>query len=226
VGANILTELVTKVVNDVRARDETPSPDAIESALTTHIEAALRGHGGRVEALRAEIASLFREIDAVGVASATAIDSGDQELQEAIATTFVALSAQFDEFAFVVGDVRQAVWAVEESLRRQEAEDRASRERAREYGVTMRLILNKVETIEARTGSRGGTIEATDSWDGCPYLGLSSFEERHAGVFFGREALTAQLLQRFAEQLTGQGPLVVLGAYRPVCRLGRVHRMP
>jgi WD40 repeat protein len=44
-----------------------------------------------------------------------------------------------------------------------------------------------------------------------PYRGLGAFEEQDAAFFFGREAVTAQLLQRMSRSLAGAGLLVVSG---------------
>ena len=44
-----------------------------------------------------------------------------------------------------------------------------------------------------------------------PYRGLSAFEERDAGFFFGREAAATQVLERMSRQLDGAGLLVVSG---------------
>ena len=46
---------------------------------------------------------------------------------------------------------------------------------------------------------------------GSPYRGLSVFGEQDAGWFFGREAATAQVLDRMASLLAGTGLLVVSG---------------
>ncbi len=48
-------------------------------------------------------------------------------------------------------------------------------------------------------------------WPGCPYLGLMSFQERDARVFYGRSELAAQLARRLLEQLTGTGILLLAG---------------
>lgn len=40
-------------------------------------------------------------------------------------------------------------------------------------------------------------------WSGCPYLGLVPFEERDARVFYGRNELVRQLVQRLLEHLDG-----------------------
>ncbi|MGH3773322.1 MAG: caspase, EACC1-associated type, partial [Pseudonocardiaceae bacterium] len=45
----------------------------------------------------------------------------------------------------------------------------------------------------------------------CPYRGLAAYDVADARYFFGREALTGQLVARLAEQLPGTGMLVVVG---------------
>jgi len=46
---------------------------------------------------------------------------------------------------------------------------------------------------------------------GSPYRGLSAFEEKDAALFFGREAATAEVVERLSRQLDGAGLLVVSG---------------
>jgi WD40 repeat protein/transcriptional regulator with XRE-family HTH domain len=46
---------------------------------------------------------------------------------------------------------------------------------------------------------------------GSPYRGLAAFEEQDAAFFFGREAATAQVLERMSQHLAGAGLLVVSG---------------
>jgi len=44
-----------------------------------------------------------------------------------------------------------------------------------------------------------------------PYRGLAAFDEQDVGFFFGREAATAQVLERMSRQLAGAGLMVVSG---------------
>jgi transcriptional regulator with XRE-family HTH domain len=46
---------------------------------------------------------------------------------------------------------------------------------------------------------------------GSPYRGLSVFQEQDAGLFFGREAATVEVLERMSQHLAGPGLLVVSG---------------
>jgi transcriptional regulator with XRE-family HTH domain len=57
-----------------------------------------------------------------------------------------------------------------------------------------------------------GNVAAAAPWvTSSPYRGLSWFEERDAALFFGREAATAQVLERMSRRLQGAGLLVVSG---------------
>jgi WD40 repeat protein len=47
---------------------------------------------------------------------------------------------------------------------------------------------------------------------GCPYRGLLPFDQEHAGVFFGRRQLTAELIAKVAGRLAGPSMVVVSGA--------------
>jgi WD40 repeat protein len=60
-----------------------------------------------------------------------------------------------------------------------------------------RELLGELEVV-ARPGVSGAASEALD--EGNPYAGLSAFQERDAGRFFGRERAVAQVVARLAEQ--------------------------
>lgn len=51
---------------------------------------------------------------------------------------------------------------------------------------------------------------ATSSEVGCPYPGLAAFTVAQSGWFFGRDALTARLLERVSERLEEGGPVMVV----------------
>ena len=61
------------------------------------------------------------------------------------------------------------------------------------------------------TGRPGGLGWLLGAVAGSPYRGLSAFGEQDAALFFGREAATAELLERMSRRLTGAGLLVVSG---------------
>jgi len=61
------------------------------------------------------------------------------------------------------------------------------------------------------TGGRGELAWLLGAVTGSPYRGLAAFGEQDAGLFFGREAATAQVLERMSQRLAGAGLLVVSG---------------
>ena len=56
-----------------------------------------------------------------------------------------------------------------------------------------------------------GAAPRPEAVTGSPYRGLAAFEEQDAAFFFGREAATAQVLERMSRHLAGAGLLVVSG---------------
>ena len=60
-------------------------------------------------------------------------------------------------------------------------------------------------------GGQGALAWLLGAVTGSPYRGLAAFEEQDAGLFFGREAATAQVLDRMSQHLAGVGLLVVSG---------------
>ena len=65
------------------------------------------------------------------------------------------------------------------------------------------LGLRQVLTAAEAAGPRPTAVT------GSPYRGLAAFGEQDAAFFFGREAATAQVLDRMSRLLVGAGLLVV-----------------
>ena len=68
----------------------------------------------------------------------------------------------------------------------------------------------KAAAADVLLAAQGGTPRAAGA-AGSPYRGLKAFEEQDAGFFFGREAATAEVLDRMSRLLGGTGLLVVSG---------------
>jgi WD40 repeat protein/transcriptional regulator with XRE-family HTH domain len=68
----------------------------------------------------------------------------------------------------------------------------------------------KAPAADVLLAAQGGTPRAAGA-AGSPYRGLKAFEEQDAGFFFGREAATAEVLDRMSRLLGGAGLLVVSG---------------
>jgi transcriptional regulator with XRE-family HTH domain len=60
-------------------------------------------------------------------------------------------------------------------------------------------------------GRQAGMARSLGARAESPYRGLKAFGEQDAGLFFGREAVTAQVLGRMARLVAGPGVLVVSG---------------
>ena len=69
----------------------------------------------------------------------------------------------------------------------------------------------KALASEALAAARGVGAQRLGAVTSSPYRGLSAFQEQDAGLFFGREAATSQVLERMSRLVTGGGLLVVSG---------------
>ena len=67
----------------------------------------------------------------------------------------------------------------------------------------------KAPAAEVLVAARGGTPQPV-RMTGSPYRGLKAFEEQDAGFFFGREAATAEVLDRMSRSLGGAGGVLVV----------------
>lgn len=208
VGANVLTDVVNTVIERLRADGQPVTVEVLEPVLAAELEAALTGSAESSAALREFVAAVLRELGAVQMVVQAAVD-GDDRLRVVLAEGLAGLDGQFSEFALVVDDVRRAVWTIEEALREERATRRVQAERAREQSLMLSRVLS---AVTGRNSGGSGRAGGEPVWDGCPYLGLVPFVERDARVFYGRKRLTARLVQAMAERLTGDGPLVVIGA--------------
>ncbi|MFD9435662.1 helix-turn-helix domain-containing protein [Streptomyces sp. NPDC060002] len=69
---------------------------------------------------------------------------------------------------------------------------------------------NPEDPDDTRGGRGEGAVPGRTEFDGiCPYRGLSAFTAQDAGWFFGRERVTAALVERVFERI-GSGPLMVV----------------
>lgn len=164
VGANVLTEVVTKAVDRLRGDDKQTSESSVEAELTAQLHQALNGAGNSALALREAAAHLLQQ-GAVVTAVVEDLARSDQQLLLTVAEGFAGLGEQFDEFAFAAADTRAALLEVRESLRGLLA-------RAQEDSVR---LLHVLEALRAMSISPlAGVPEHTEPrWHGCPYLGLA-----------------------------------------------------
>ena len=154
---------------------------------------------------------VLREIDAGGTVFRAAIESGSEDLQREVLAAVEAVSAEFGELAFLLGDLARAAGEVQDGLRGQGTELRTSSEQVGRQSADVRMLREELAVIERRTTGwlpdrDGGQ---TPRWaDGCPYRGLLPYDRAHEAVFYGRERLTAELTGLLAET----GMVMVTGA--------------
>ena len=209
VGANVLADVASDAVDRLRRAGKDVSRASVETELARALENALAGEGNIAAALRGAVASLLREIDAVG-SLVEAAAAGDQALLPPVVKGITALGQQFSEFAFVADDLRRLVWDMGEELRGQQAVMRVAHEQNRTRDLLLQRMLEVIERDRTiRPGDDAGSPDP--AWPGCPYLGLVPFSEQQARVFYGRDALAAALVQRLGERLHGGGILLVVG---------------
>ena len=175
------------------------------------ILASADGQADRAAQVRSDIAMVLREIDAGGTVFRAAIESGSEELQREVLAAVEAVSAEFGELAFLLGDLARAAGEVQDGLRGQGTELRTSSEQVERQSADVRLIREELAAIERRsTGWLPGVDgHLTPPWTGgCPYRGLLPYDRAHEAVFYGRERLTAELTGLLAET----GMVMVTGA--------------
>ncbi|THA40437.1 helix-turn-helix domain-containing protein [Streptomyces sp. A1547] len=85
-----------------------------------------------------------------------------------------------------------------------------------EAGGSLLRLVPEAEVPRARAGSGpgerpgAGLAAGPRSAGECPYRGLAAFTSRDAGRFFGRDRVTAALVERVFERI-GSGPLMLVG---------------
>ncbi|WP_160150754.1 nSTAND1 domain-containing NTPase [Nonomuraea solani] len=212
VGGNLLTDVVKSAIDGIRAKGG--RPEDVEAELVRRIQEALESGGERAAGLRTEIAGMLREYGLAGAAIEAAVQSGDRDLQAALAEGLAGLGAEFGEFAFVLSDVDDRLRLIRESVDQQRAELQVSVGLQYRQATDTRLLLEHMAVIERRTRPAGqaGGARGPRRPEGSPYKGLATYGEADADVFSGREVVTAQLVSRLSGRLSGPGLLVVTGA--------------
>ncbi len=226
-GTGVLSGLLTAALDRARERRQQgePSSAELEAELEEELEAAVADQivtvmevgGDRARVLRADIATVLREIDAAGVAVRTARESGHAQLDIDITNALIQIGDDFGELRFLIQDVERTALSIQATLDEHGAELRNLVEQNYQQATDNQLILTELRAIR-RTNlaavAADGTV-AAPRWvrDG-PYRGLLPFETADADVFYGRTELTAQLTVRARRQLqlTSGGMVVVTGA--------------
>jgi hypothetical protein len=232
VGANYLTELLVRVVGRLRdgqTGSVRVSEQELRDALAQNLTERLDDGDAR---LAEEIAAVLSTIDGVQIALEAAVEAAADEVQQALVEGFAALDGSFAQFAGLQRDAHEVLLSLQQEQVRQGIEQRHQTNLLRRSLITTTLLARQLAHapkpasthLEAAAvavpatapapvvaGPDGGDGAAQGGW-GCPYRGLAAFQPEDSAWFFGREALTAELLARLAERLVGPSMLLVVGA--------------
>ena len=216
VDAAALGDVLCGALEHARSAHSSADPSRYDiqreiSLSLREILASADGEADGAARVRSDIAMVLREIDAGGTVFRAAIESGSEELQREALAAVEAVSAEFGELAFLLGDLARAAGEVQDGLRGQGTELRTSSEQVGRQSADVRLIREELAVIERRTTGwlPGVDGHQTPPWiGGCPYRGLLPYDRAHETVFYGRERLTAELAGLLAET----GMVMVTGA--------------
>jgi WD40 repeat protein len=207
-GGGILGGLIAGVIASLRGDHHgQPVPhEDLERELFRRIHQILVAGDHRAAALRADIARVLMETGAIRSALQVAIETGNGRLHGDVIAVIDTLSGGFPEMDFLLRDRDRSATELQKRPDEQGAEFRTFGETARRQSRTV------------SGDGQGRSLGARDiglrpHWaDGCPYRGLLPFDQAHAGVFYGRERLTTELVAKLAGRLGGPAMVIVSGA--------------
>jgi hypothetical protein len=219
VGGGVLAQAVTDALAWLRQHGQahTPSRDELEKGIASQIQQALAAGDQRADALRSEIASVLKEIDAGGTALRAAMEETNERVRTDVIAAISVLSSDFSEMGFLIKDAATAAEEIQKRLDVQGANVRAVIEQNERQSADVRLVRENLAVRAGRAGagepSAAGRGSRVARWArGCPYQGLLPFGETDAAVFCGRERLAAELTVQLATRVTRGGLVVVTGS--------------
>src|SRR6476660_5346280 len=117
-SGEVLAQAVTDALARLRQRGQTSAPtrDDLEKEIARQIEQALAAGGQRAAALRGEIASVLKEIDAGGTALRTAMKETTGRVRGDVSAAIGRRSAHFSEMGFLVKDAAKAADEIQKRL--------------------------------------------------------------------------------------------------------------
>ncbi len=227
VGSGYLVEVVTKALDRTRQAGGGESSLArLQEAIQDELQ-ALTDQEGAV-GLRREVAALLRTVGGIDAAVSAAVQTGAQELQQALLAAFADLGGSVAEFGWMLAETRQTLIRIQDEQARQGVEQRHQTDLARENLVKTNLVIQHLELLisipsqEPAAEEPPGPVDPANEVPApgyCPYMGLRSFRAEDAPWFFGRERLTADLVVRLAEApllavvgASGSGKSSLIGA--------------
>jgi len=218
VGGGFLTQVISDALDRLRKNGQArPSRDDLEKGIAQQIQRVLAAGDDRANALRSEIASVLKEINAGGTALRAAMEQSNERVRGDVIAAVGMLGSDFEELGFLIKDVAQAAEEIQKSLDVQGADVRTIIEQNARQSTEIRLVREDLAVIagQARSAVLGGTGQDGGAvrWvRGCPYRGLLPFDESDAEVFYGRERLAAELAVKLATRVTHGRLVVVTGA--------------
>ncbi len=193
VGGGVLTQAVTEALNKLRQHGQarSPSQDDVQEGIAQQIQRVLEAGDERADALRSEIASVLKEIDAGRTALRAALEVSSERVRSDVIAAIGVLGSDFSEMSFLIKDVVQAAAEIQKSLDVQGADVRTIIDQNDRQSTDIRLVREELTAIAGRTGAGGpASARAGDGaarWvRGCPYRGLLPFDETDEEVFYGR----------------------------------------
>jgi hypothetical protein len=116
VGGSVLSGVIADALDRKRPKDgHPPSPD-LDAQVAAEIERVLAAQDLNASALRAEIGTLLRKIDAGGAVLQAAMEQSDERLRNDVIAAMKALSSSFSEMRFLINDVAAAAAQIQKSL--------------------------------------------------------------------------------------------------------------
>ncbi|QFU88346.1 hypothetical protein [Amycolatopsis sp. YIM 10] len=210
-GGNYLANVLADTADRMRRQGIEPSGEQWRDAVAEELLARLESSGEENLRLREEVGQVLRAVDGVG-AALTESATHAQELHQELVGAIAVLGNDFDEFRWMLTELKQALAESTRTLGDVQRELLLARTEQREQSdVTHRFL---VAVTKVRQWLKPGTEQRPGPRDDgpCPYPGLTSFGAEDAKWFHGRENAVAELLARLAERLDGPGPLVLVGA--------------
>jgi WD40 repeat protein len=216
-GGNYLADILHDVT--VRLRGEARAAGLSEETLRSMVERRLDHEltGPAAAGLRSEITQLLRSVNGVDEALRAAYASDLPGLAAHIGREVTQLSRTVTEFAELREHMLGSLTAIQRdsTFIRTAVQDQSDELRR----LNMNITFLRREIVRAGPAAAPGAGEPPAAGPGpgpdrrvLPYPGLAAFSETDADWFYGRERLTALLLDELRERLRGSSPLMVVGA--------------
>jgi WD40 repeat protein len=215
VGGGVLGALVVSALNSVNGgrRGEPPPQKDLEREIFRRIQQVLSAGGEHAATLRAEIATVLQESDAMRSALLVAVETENDRLRRDVLAAIDTLSGRFAEMAFLIRTGDQEAVERQRPLVGQHVQSGRISEKVRRQSAYVPISREEAGLRPRQSLAGHGEADAGPRWaDGCPYLGLLPFDQAHAEVFYGRQRLTTELMLKLAGRLTGPAMIIVSGA--------------